>query len=416
MQIDRTSGILKFRPSANHAGRAVACAVTAAMLLTGCDGYPRESPHDDYQPREAGTAVTTADMNADGMQDIVLGYTVNGLEGYYAGTGALILQNATVPGTFGRSLDLAAPTSADNPWSITTGDLDGSGGPDVAIGMGANKIRLFFQGAGAVTTRTDISYIGVPFGLVATDLNGDGRTDLAVTGGNNGGQEGIVLILQSATQNGVFLPDRPLLPAGRLPYALVSSDVNGDGRTDLISAGVESGANVVSVYLQSPVAAGTFSPRSTYIGGSQSFSLAIADLNNDDRPDIAVADSGANPAGVQVLFQDSVQPGIFRQPLVLTSRSTREIAAADVNGDNRTDLVLNLGRSVSVLQQEPTQAGVFMLTDSQALDCDGNQMALDDLNADDSLDIVLACGERAAVLFNSRSQPGRFTSPQKVGR
>ncbi|HTE41311.1 MAG TPA: VCBS repeat-containing protein, partial [Steroidobacteraceae bacterium] len=145
------------------------------------------------------------------------------------------------------------------------------------------------------------------------------------------------------------------------------------------------------------------------------FSLAIADLNNDDRPDIAVADSGANPAGVQVLFQDSAQPGIFRQPLVLTSRSTREIAAADVNGDNRTDLVLNLGRSVSVLQQEPTQAGVFTLTDSQALDCDGNQMALDDLNADDSLDIVLACGERAAVLFNSRSQPGRFTSPQKVG-
>jgi hypothetical protein len=81
--------------------------------------------------------------------------------------------------------------------------------------------------------------------IVAVDLDGDGKPDLAVT--NTGDNTVRVLINQG---NGTFTAALDQ-PTGSVPWALAVVDLNGDGRTDLAVANEES--NNVSVLLTSCV-------------------------------------------------------------------------------------------------------------------------------------------------------------------
>jgi len=65
----------------------------------------------------------------------------------------------------------------------------------------------------------------------------------------------------------------------------------------------------VSVLLQSVSTPGTFGAASSYPGFGQPLSVAIADLNGDGHPDIALAD--ANSA--TVMLQSASSPGTFAQ-------------------------------------------------------------------------------------------------------
>jgi hypothetical protein len=66
-------------------------------------------------------------------------------------------------------------------------------------------------------------------------------------------------------------------------------------------------------------------------------SLALADLNGDSRPDVAVANNTASTIGV--LLGDGT--GGF-QPVMsyATTGGAGSIAAADLNSDNRIDLIV----------------------------------------------------------------------------
>src|SRR5262249_61687508 len=66
-----------------------------------------------------------------------------------------------------------------------------------------------------------------PSGIVAGDFNGDGRTDLVVANVNS---NDVSVLLGNG--DGTFLPSVQYV-AGSFPYAIVAGDFNGDGRTDL---------------------------------------------------------------------------------------------------------------------------------------------------------------------------------------
>jgi hypothetical protein len=75
-------------------------------------------------------------------------------------------------------------------------------------------------------------------------------------------------------------------PAGSFPGSVVASDLDGDGRPDLVCGDVNSDDRL-SVLVN--LGDGTFGPLVNYTAGSAPISLAAADCNGDGRADLAVA-------------------------------------------------------------------------------------------------------------------------------
>jgi len=126
-----------------------------------------------------------------------------------------------------------------------------------------------------------------PRSVAATDLNGDGRQDLAVA---NYFSSMIVLL---GNGDGSFAA-KVNLPTGFFPYSIAAVDLNGDGKPDLIVTNFDS--STVSMLLNN--GNGTFAPKVDFPTGLLPNSVAAADLNGDGKLDLAVANEGSNTVSI----------------------------------------------------------------------------------------------------------------------
>ena len=254
--------------------------------------------------------VVSADINGDGLPDLVFADLST------SGNAIVMLQSASTPGQFAAPLNLATGAMTS---SVAVGDLNGDGKPDVvAANFDSNgnngQVTVFFQNpASPGTFMAPVSFPAgaQPQAVRIADVNGDGLPDLIVANrgpGNDGtGSPGVSVLLQDATHPGTFLaPVTYSTPWGAIDVAV--ADLNGDGKPDLVVASLGPGpTGAVSVLLQSTTTAGTFGTATSYAGYGQPLSVAIADLNGDGHPDIAVADGYT----ATVMLQNAASPGTF---------------------------------------------------------------------------------------------------------
>src|SRR6185437_9787817 len=109
-------------------------------------------------------------------------------------------------------------------------------------------------------------------------------------------------------------------PTGTAPWSVVAADLNGDGKPDLAVA--DEGSNTVSVLLNN--GNGTFAAKVDYPTGFSPSSVAEADLNGDGEPDLVVANAGAN-SSVSVLLNNG--NGTFAAKVDYPSPNPRSVAA-----------------------------------------------------------------------------------------
>src|SRR6266496_5562035 len=158
-------------------------------------------------------------------------------------------------------------------------------------------------------------------------------------------------LLQAGTSldaSNIFLEAPSYGSGGHYATSAAAADVNGDGKPDLLVASecvssTNCNNGVVGILLGN--GDGTFQAAQTYdSGGLYAFSIAVANVNGDGKPDLLVANQcadvscGTGSAGVLLGNGD----GTFQAPQTYNSggQQTRSIAVADVNGDGKPDLLV----------------------------------------------------------------------------
>lgn len=244
--------------------------------------------------------------------------------------------------------------TALEPRSIVAADLNNDTFPDLAIASRmSNTISIFGgRGDGTFVPRVDFNSGLSPHAIVAADFNGDQLRDLAVanTGTNS------VTIFRNTWQNtgvaggGASFVSLPDIPAGLGSTALTSTDLNRDGRPDLVVVDVS--LNGVSVLL----ANGNFSFDSLrfYATGGSPFAIRSGDLNADGNPDVVVANRSSNNVTALLGNGDGTFAAATHLNSFATGRSPYDVALGDFNRDGRVDLVTSdfVDNTISVILAE----------------------------------------------------------------
>src|SRR6266568_2759282 len=305
-----------------------------AMLLGNGDGTlkPAVTYHLDAAPHY----IIATDLNRDGKLDLAIAFPYAAKIGIFPGKG---------DGSFGPPVNYPI---GRYPTRILAADFNRDGRMDLALSGGNNDIDILLgNGNGTFQNPQGYSFSEVPAVLAAGDFNADGRIDLIValrmaktvnvflgkgdgtfqtpissttnSGVNGSGALSVVvgdfdrdgkldvaltdeyLKILKGNGNGTFKAPSFTFQLNNTSADLKPGDFNGDGKLDLVSAGVFS-TGALQVLLGK--GDGTFQDTGRLIEGSSSVSVVVTDLNGDTRPDLA-----ANIGGQLTVALLNVTPG-----------------------------------------------------------------------------------------------------------
>ena len=259
--------------------------------------------------------------------------------------------------------------------------MDRDGALDIAV-AGGSGIEWIRQGPGGTLTNQGLlgALSGSQFFLEASDLDGDGATDLVSlsTLGRS------IVVLTHGAGSTFTATTIPGASPPLNPIDLAVGDVDGDGRGDVVYA---SGGGV---RVHHNTAGGwTFTDHPGIAPGAYPViisSEAVADVTGDGRADIVTTELANSPNGVIDVFQQNSN-GTLAAPVMYDAwEIPQAVAGEDFNGDGRKDVVVinNGAGSVTFLFQQPNGT----LADKQTVGVankqhpDGHGLAFGDLNSD----------------------------------
>lgn len=399
--------------------------IVAMMALAACGGGGDGDGGGDLAPFDMQLGVVATDLDGDGRVDVAVANTYVAGPPPHPGSVRVYLHEPSGP----RSFRAAAryDVGAD-PWDLVAADLTADDVVDLVVATPpGDQVWLLQQDParrGTFTAARSFSTPRAPYQAVAADLDGDGRNDVAVAL-NSATPGGVALLFQDPAVPGDFL-NAVHVPVGAASTMVVAADVDGDERIDLLlpSSSTDPARAGVYLSLQDANVPGTFRPAVRLQAGQRPRHVAVADLDADGRLDLVVTNDGidARGSGMTVLLADPASPGQF---LPGTFHAMNDVARmsciADLDGDDRPDLAVaamvpglanDYESVVQLFMQDPARPGRFVRSGRHDSGDLAEFIAVADLDGDGHVDVVT--GEGPQVLYNDATRPGTLQAARPL--
>lgn len=293
---------------------------------------------------QKGTGLASADLDGDGWMDLVISDlrpAPKNQTGIYYGSEK------------GYSAKNFVPLPAADASATAAGDFDGDGKLEIAItSYRPNRQKdgeiVLFQQSGARTWKESARLtIKEPTALCAGDINGDGMAELAVAEQNDGNSKSISSRLFLGGRNGLSPQRVRSFPTFGAADVLMS-DVDGNGRTDLLFANWSTGRTFgdIDSYVYWGNTLHDYSPKNrTSLPTLGAYNSVMSDFNGDGITDVLIATSGEDDPKNLLQRGSSIFLGSAaglspdrRMPLPVEARGFGA-TTADLNRDGWLDVV-----------------------------------------------------------------------------
>ncbi|APR88415.1 Putative aggregation factor core protein MAFp3, isoform C [Minicystis rosea] len=365
-------------PSPDHLG-------AAGVALGNGDGTFRGIGSTPAFNRSQPKAVALADVDGDGKLDLI----------------ANIAHDSVVVTSLNKgdgTLGAIAYHRAAGPL-LAAADLDGDGRADVLAASGTGVAVSAGNGDGTLHAPRAFEVSDESGGILGRiaigDFNRDGFADVAVT--YNDTTIAHIDVLLGDARGGLQRGSSIGLGDSSERWELDAVDVDGDGILDLVYA------SELLVLLGK--GDGTF--RQAYRDGRTNASaMTFGDFDGDGKLDAALCLWRQN--GITILPGKGDGTFAKDRPIqIATDGPAAAIAAADLDGDGHTDLVVSTGGSLLVILGKGD--GTFASPRPVAGAPGAASIATADLDGDGRIDLVLAGGDVTAALINTDGGTFRIT-------
>jgi len=351
------------------------CPGFAANSFSGPNTYQADS-----DPRN----LATVDFDGDGKADIA--------ETGIASNTISVFRNTSVSGTLGLAAKIDF-TTGDSPERVATGDFDGDGKSDMAVANGLSGTVSVFRNistAGTISfaAKTDYATGFNSRGVGVGDFDGDGKPDIVVA---NTGVSTISFLRNTSTAGAISFAAQVDYATGFAPHAIAIADLDGDNRPDVAVANLAS--NTVSIFRNTSTSGAiSFTTGTDYpLPGTNSYGIAIGDLDGDGKPDLAASSLNAN---IISIFRNTSTSGniTLASPIAYsTTYFPLNIAIADMDGDGKPDLAMSDFNTYNftVLQNISTNGTIsFGEKTDYGFGVPSTNLVIVDLDGDGRLDVA----------------------------
>ncbi|MEO7978893.1 T9SS type A sorting domain-containing protein [Flavobacterium sp.] len=185
---------------------------------------PEQLINNNYDALITASLLVTDDLDGDGDQDIIIGYTDY--------SKIVWLKNMDGKGTF--SVPVIITKLAGGVSSITTSDIDHDGDKDIISASAYDKQVVWYKNLDGLGTFSDenilVSNANETNSVLVTDINNDSKVDIVYTSKNEIGW------MSNTTGLGDFSNQQVITNKAFGVRSVITADIDGDGKKDIISA------------------------------------------------------------------------------------------------------------------------------------------------------------------------------------